>query len=1022
MQAQPDVTSTKQRLMLAIQEEGKKFQQAYLWLEQAMPETFQEEVGQDHMMLIAHNLMGFHLQDYFSTIKIRRGMIVLCMDSADADLRVLKQFAHHSIKSYHTFISTTPLPTPGADGCLRIGILMFTQSGQPSEWTLTQDVLDDLRTLIKQRNPTITDADFESIMDSMDAQFVRSFTKDQLIQALDMLFRAQSRDRCQYEVRYYEDWAEHNQASMQIIFAWKNVPRHNFLYRIARVIHRYNLRMRNVNATYVNPYSTQSILVMAINLHGADGRAAWDVANITDFLREFATIKYFEESEHIDGGLIEQGLVKSSMGNFLKACITFIHQALLHIDPHQYHSDNIAESLCRHPELTSQICRLFELKFDPTQHDLGAYQKRHRELTEQILKLDTGSESNDIRRRNVLQQAVNLIHYTYKTNYYTHNYTACSFRLDPHYLDEIPFDRSQKFPELPYAIFFTRGMDYFAFHIRFKELSRGGVRTVFPPNEERMLVEQNNMFTECYHLAYTQHFKNKDIPEGGSKAVLFLKPLAALEYEYKILRNELQDAKVPPSEIEKRVATFGYAQRQEFLLETQRSFIESLLTLINTDSQGVIRAKDVIDYWKQPEYIYLGPDERMSDQMIEWIAAYAKRTNYPPGVAFITSKPRIGINHKKYGVTSKGVNVYMVEVLRFLGINPERDSFTVKMSGGPDGDVAGNQIVNLYRCFPKTAKLLALTDVSGTIYDPQGLDLQVMYDLFQTEKPIRHYPVEKLHDGGLLLDKETKRDESALVQQTLCWKKIKGALVQEWLSTSDMNYQLKHTVHSIQTDIFLPCGGRPRTLNEANYTDFLNDRGQPTSKAIVEGANLYLTTEARRKLEELGCVIIKDASANKGGVICSSFEVLCSLTLTENEFIEHKEILVEQVLVKLQRDALKEALLLLRTHQTTKAPLSELSDAVSACINQFTYQLLDHLNPLPLPQEENHYLFRAFLDASLPLLKERYRDRLITQIPDHHKKAMIACHIAAQLVYTRGIDWKPSIVEILPLLAEQFPE
>ena len=40
MHTQPDVSATKQRLMLAIQEEGKKFQQAYLWLEQAMPEMF----------------------------------------------------------------------------------------------------------------------------------------------------------------------------------------------------------------------------------------------------------------------------------------------------------------------------------------------------------------------------------------------------------------------------------------------------------------------------------------------------------------------------------------------------------------------------------------------------------------------------------------------------------------------------------------------------------------------------------------------------------------------------------------------------------------------------------------------------------------------------------------------------------------------------------------------------------------------------------------------------------------------
>ena len=33
-------------------------------------------------------------------------------------------------------------------------------------------------------------------------------------------------------------------------------------------------------------------------------------------------------------------------------------------------------------------------------------------------------------------------------------------------------------------------------------------------------------------------------------------------------------------------------------------------------------------------------------------------------------------------------------------------------------------IYNLYHYYPETAKLLALTDISGTIYDPEGLDLK----------------------------------------------------------------------------------------------------------------------------------------------------------------------------------------------------------------------------------------------------------------------------------------------------------
>ena len=59
----------------------------------------------------------------------------------------------------------------------------------------------------------------------------------------------------------------------------------------------------------------------------------------------------------------------------------------------------------------------------------------------------------------------------------------------------------------------------------------------------------------------------------------------------------------------------------------------------------------------------------------------------------MSSKPRAGINHKEYGVTSDGVNVFLDTALRrALGIDPTTTPFTIKMTGGPDGDVAGNEL------------------------------------------------------------------------------------------------------------------------------------------------------------------------------------------------------------------------------------------------------------------------------------------------------------------------------------------
>ena len=70
--------------------------------------------------------------------------------------------------------------------------------------------------------------------------------------------------------------------------------------------------------------------------------------------------------------------------------------------------------------------------------------------------------------------------------------------------------------------------------------------------------------------------------------------------------------------------------------------------------------------------------------------------------AFMSSQPRAGINHKEYGVTSEGVAVFLGEALRAIGIQPEEQPWTVKLTGGPDGDVAGNMINILHRDYGDT--------------------------------------------------------------------------------------------------------------------------------------------------------------------------------------------------------------------------------------------------------------------------------------------------------------------------------
>ncbi len=1007
--------TTHKPLQLAMQIEMKKFEQCYNWLEESMPQIFFEEVPKESVSLITHGLIGFDQQEYFCTINIKGIAIVMCLDSPDADLRILKNFATYGIQNYQCYISSKPPPS-NTQANLRIAVIHFTEVSIPYDKPYPPEDKKELRAMVLAKDPKISNADFDNLFSAINTSFLRALPIDCLTMALDMFFRAKTRDNCQYEVRYNDDWEVKNGASMQIVLAWKNTPKFNFLYKLAALIYRHNLMMKEVNATYINPYSRESILTMVLDLHGADGTAAWDATNVPDFLRDLATVKYFAEADIIDSELVSKGVVSGNDGNLLRSMAIFIHQTLVHMDPNLYTVEKIKEDLCRHPEFTAKLIKAFVFKFHPNLHNESQFLAFAEQFENDVNKLDTGIEENDIRRKNIFKQGLSFIRHTLKTNFFRLNYTAMSFRLDPKYLDEVPYDRTKKFPELPYAIFFIKGMHSFGFHIRFKDLARGGLRTVYLEQTEHLQQESNNVFSECYNLALTQHMKNKDIPEGGAKGIIFLKPWDRLDSETLILQNELIRAGTSDEIIKKTIATFRKEQKEEYLYHSQRSFVEGLVTLVNCDPDGRIRAKNIVDYWKKPEYIYLGPDENMHDKIISWIADFSKKYGYKPGGSFISGKPKFGVNHKEYGVTSLGVNVYMEAVLHYLGINPRVQNFTVKISGGPDGDVAGNEILNLLKYYPKTVKVIALTDISGTIYDQEGLDLNVLAELFRQSRPIRYYPPAKLSNGGFLLDREAKRIQTAFAQQTLCWRKVDGQLVEDWLSGSDMNHLWRNNVHQVRADVFIPAGGRPRTLSETTVGSFLDETGQPTASAIIEGANLYLTAKARRVLEKLGVLIIKDSSANKTGVICSSFEVLCGLTLGDDKFLELKETLVKEILNRLTQCAANEANLMLYTHQQTGEFLTDISAEISERINLFKYQLLDYLETVPLTNDPNDPLLKSFFEYCLPTLSKNYQKELLQEIPDHFFYAFFADLFVAQLFFSKGLSWFSSFVEILAVV------
>lgn len=482
-----------------------------------------------------------------------------------------------------------------------------------------------------------------------------------------------------------------------------------------------------------------------------------------------------------------------------------------------------------------------------------------------------------------------------------------------------------EYPREPFGIFYIASDDFIGFHIRFEDVARGGLRTVVGSSSGKLQEGALGTFSECYDLAWTQEFKNKDIPEGGSKGIIFITNHAAS------------------------------------LEECQKNYIRALFSLL-------------IGYIEPPEYLFLGPDERMGDQTLEWIGEYSKQIGYALKGACITSRLSCGINHKEYGVTSSGLMECVRQGLDFCGINSTEMPFTLKMAGGPDGDVAGNFLRFLEEHYSKRAKLLCIKDISGLLYDPAGLDLHALVELFHQRTPIAAYPRDQISSGGF-------------------FERPQGAHYETFL-------------HGVPVDLFVPCGGRRKTLNDDNIATFFQ-QGVPSAKLIVEGANVYLSQGARDILERQGTVIIRDSSANKGGVICSSYEVFAQLTIGEEGIRIYQCRLAEEILTKINHLCGLEMALLLREHKRTGAPCSLISKQISVKILEVATQIR-----VQLTKEEIGLAVRAF---ALPLVAELAHEA-IDNLPDSYAQAIAAKFIASRFVYLWGLDATPPVkmpIEVL---------
>ncbi len=208
------------------------------------------------------------------------------------------------------------------------------------------------------------------------------------------------------------------------------------------------------------------------------------------------------------------------------------------------------------------------------------------------------------------------------------------------------------------------------------------------------------------------------------------------------------------------------------------------------------------------------PDMGTNEQVMAWIMdTYSmQRGATVPGV--VTSKPvLLGGSLGRVEATGRGVAFATAEAMAHLGL-PLAGARVVVQGFGNVGSVAADLLSGM------GCRVVAVSDVHGGIYNPDGLDIRALLALVRAGKAVREYP-----EGEAITNEE---------------------------------------LLELPCEILVPAalGGQFTAANAPAVQ----------ARLIVEGANGPTTGEADRVLQERGVFIVPDILANAGGVIVSYFE------------------------------------------------------------------------------------------------------------------------------------------------------
>ncbi|TWJ19349.1 NAD-glutamate dehydrogenase domain-containing protein [Geobacter argillaceus] len=964
------------------------------WLNDAMPLyfaiTMQDEP--DAVAALAIRLNSLATEERLILADNERRLILARRNMPGSLYDTMKNLKEREI-SYAQFIQSHE-PLPGLTEGLELQRFEFDRRcnheiSDASPVRIPDRIKGDVTAAMRETYPAFDLRDLNRILALLwlnNENYVRISPAKRIAQVLWMYQQSSRQGGIYFDVEPTEEYL--GQGEYRVMFAVGNPPQADFLVQIMEVFNRLEIGVRRAFcltiSNGIHPYFLGTFYVRS-----RDAALVEKGANLYERLKvELYNTQILSSSTQAYREFVADGVTTGEEASLVNAFISFCHTNLAHNQPDRFGFEDVTRAFLSHPDTTLQLIRLFMLRFDPRKEECQAcYEEALAEAEQALADYNTGHRHLDEIRRTVFRCALCLITHTLKTNFFVAEKHALAFRLDPSYLEKLGTEFIADLPaERPFRITFFFGRHGAGYHIGFSDIARGGWRTILTKGWDDYVTTAATLFRENYVLAHTQHLKNKDIYEGGSKMVVVLDAADLADHDLVTRR----------------------------LYKLQYGFINAFFDIFVT-RDGRARDPRVIDYYGEDEPIELGPDENMHDTMVELVARESVRRGYLLGIGVISSK-KAGINHKEYGVTSTGVVKFAEIAMAELGIDIRHGPFSVLFTGGPNGDVAGNAMrLMLERC-PR-AEIRLIMDGSAALCDPLGADHAALQRIVLSQD-LECFDSQALHEGGYLLYRNQRRTEGLRELHRKVTRTPDG-MVEEWITLDEFNREWSELIFNVEADLFIPAGGRPETVAENNWHCFLRPDGSPKVRAVVEGANSFFTPAARLELQRRGILILRDASANKCGVISSSFEIIANLLMSEKEFLEIKERYVADVLDILEQRAEEEARLIFRRRTESGNTLlcTDISAAISQEINAHYARLFGYFQNHPAVCEEALFV-RAIEDHLPRLLREnrRYRQRL-RQLPAKYRYAILAGQIASSLVY-RG-NREAEFVAMLKVHLEQ---